>query len=60
MQKTLVWRLNSQRVCINDGIDGFQTRDYIKVGAELYIDRMLQTHGWDAPGNRKVSPIQFP
>ena len=30
-----------------NGIDVFQTRDYIKVSAESYIDRMLQTHGWD-------------
>ena len=30
-----------------NGIDVFQTRDYVKLSAESYIDRMLQTHGWD-------------
>ena len=39
-----------------NGIDIFQTRDYIKVSAESYIDRMLQTHGWDAP----KKPVAIP
>ena len=30
-----------------NGIDVFQTRDYVKLSAESYIDRMMQTHGWD-------------
>ena len=37
-----------------NGIDIFQTRDYVKIGCESYLDRMLQTHGWDAP--RKSDP----
>ena len=32
-----------------NGIDIFQARDHVKLSAESYIDRMLQTHGWDAP-----------
>ena len=32
-----------------NGIDVFQTKDYIMVSAESYIDRMLATHGWDSP-----------
>jgi len=32
-----------------NGIDIIQTRDYVKVGCESYIDRMLQTHGWESP-----------
>ena len=31
-----------------NGIDIFQTRNYVKLSCESYIDRMLQTHGWDA------------
>ena len=26
-----------------------QTRDYIKLSCETYIDRMLLTHGWSSP-----------
>ena len=43
-----------------NGIDIFQTKDYIKVGAESYIDRMLQTHGWDAPGKHESDPNPVP
>ena len=32
-----------------NGIDVHQTRDYVKLCAESYIDRMMQTHGWDSP-----------
>ena len=32
-----------------NGLDIIQTRNYVKIGCETYIDRMLQTHGWDAP-----------
>ena len=32
-----------------NGIDIFQARDFVKLSAETYIDRMMQTHGWDAP-----------
>ena len=38
-----------------NGIDVFQTRDYVKVSCESYIDRMLQTHGWDAPVSKEPS-----
>ena len=34
-----------------NGADVFQTQDYIKLGCETYIDRMLQTHGWDSPSH---------
>ena len=37
-----------------NGIDFHQTRDYIKLSAESYIDRMLQTHGWDSPKQSAV------
>ena len=36
-----------------NGIDIFQTRDYVKLSCESYIDRMLQTHGWDAPASKE-------
>ena len=32
-----------------NGIDVIQTRDYIKIGCETYIDRMMLSHGWDSP-----------
>ena len=35
-----------------NGIDVIQTRDYIKVGCESYIDRMLMSHGWDTPAHK--------
>ena len=44
-----------------NGIDIFQTRNYIKVGCESYIDRMLQTHGWESPKHKdppNLVPIQ--
>ena len=43
-----------------NGIDVIQTRDYIKVGCETYIDRMLMSHGWDAPRHQdppNLTPI---
>ena len=44
-----------------NGIDVFQTRDYVKLSAESYIDRMLQTHGWDAPTKQpEIGPKQVP
>jgi len=47
--------------CYN-GIDLNQTRDYIKVSCESFIDCVLQTHGWNQPSpNEKdrhdVAPI---
>jgi hypothetical protein len=32
-----------------NGVDVHQTRDYIKLSCESYIDRVLQTHGWATP-----------
>jgi hypothetical protein len=29
-----------------NGIDLYQTRDYVKVACDTYIDRLLQTHDW--------------
>jgi len=36
-----------------NGVDILQTRDYIKLSCESYLDRVLQTHGWDQPGPRE-------
>jgi len=32
-----------------NGLDVYQTRDYVKLGCDTYISRLLQTHGWEAP-----------
>ncbi len=32
-----------------NGVDLFQTRDYIKVTCETFIGRLLKTHGWETP-----------
>jgi Reverse transcriptase (RNA-dependent DNA polymerase) len=32
-----------------NGVDIVQSRDYIKIHCETYIDCMLQTHGWSHP-----------
>ncbi len=32
-----------------NGIDVFQTKQCVKIGCESYIDRVLETHGWNAP-----------
>ena len=37
-----------------NGIDINQTKGYIKIGCESYIDRVLKTHGWDEPS--KIEP----
>ena len=39
-----------------NGIDVFQTRDYVKLSAESYIDRMLQTHGWEEDKRSRRDP----
>ena len=39
-----------------NGIDVTQTRDYVKIGCESYIDRLLQTHGWDSPTAKSKDP----
>jgi hypothetical protein len=38
--------------CYN-GVDVLQTRDYIKLFCETYVDRVLLTHGWAAPGTNE-------
>ena len=43
--------------CYN-GIDVFQAHDYVKLSPESYIDRMMQTHGWDAPKHDPKVPIK--
>jgi hypothetical protein len=44
-----------------NGIDLYQTRDYVKVACNTYIDRLLQTHDWqDAEqltAYRDVTPV---
>ena len=40
--------------CRYNGLDVHQTADYIQLSAVTYIERMLQTHGWETP-NAKVS-----
>jgi hypothetical protein len=34
-------------------LDVHQTRDHIKLSCEVYLRRILQTHGWEAPGTRE-------
>jgi hypothetical protein len=36
-----------------NGVDVHQTRDHVKVSCETYINRVLQTHGWETPGARE-------
>ena len=51
-----------------NGVDIAQTRDYIKLSCETYIDRILQTHGWEQPKLQEsdrhdvvpVSPLKVP
>ena len=44
-----------------NGIDLYQTRDYVKVACDTYIRRLLQTHDWLEPASSKeesdASPI---
>jgi hypothetical protein len=40
---------NNGAHCRYNGVDIWQTRDYVKISCETYIDRLLQTHGWSAP-----------
>jgi hypothetical protein len=35
-----------------NGVDVHQSRDHVKVSCETYINRVLQTHGWETPGAR--------
>lgn len=43
-----------------NGFDIFPTTDYIKISAKLYIDHMLQTHGWDAPCKQEIDSNPVP
>ena len=36
-----------------NGLDVHQTAHYIKIHCKTYIDKMLQTHGWDSPSTQK-------
>lgn len=36
-----------------NGLDVHQTRQYIKLNCEVYIQRILQTHGWETPQARE-------
>jgi hypothetical protein len=36
-----------------NGVDTLQTQDNIRISCETYIDCLLQTHNWNAPGNHK-------
>jgi hypothetical protein len=36
-----------------NGVDILQTRDYIKISCESFIDRMLCAHGWSTPGENE-------
>ena len=37
--------------CVFNGVDVYQTRDYIKISCDTYIDRLLLTHGWSDPSS---------
>ena len=41
-----------------NGIDVYQTADYVKLGCESYLDRVLQTHGWESSKSSKQDPTQ--
>jgi hypothetical protein len=43
-----------------NGVDVIQSRHYIQVTCESYIDRFLEHYGWSSPGNRESSerPIE--
>ena len=40
-----------------NGLDIHQTRDYIKISCELYIDKIVGHHGWE---NKKQQTGRFP
>ena len=35
-----------------------QTRDYIKMYCERYINKILENHGWDTPGKEDTKLIE--
>jgi hypothetical protein len=37
-----------------NGLDVHQTNHYIKISCETYIQRVLQTHGWESPGPKET------
>jgi hypothetical protein len=37
-----------------NGVDVHQTREYIKLSCETYINRVLQTHGWETPNAKET------
>ena len=43
-----------------NGVDVIQSRHYIQVTCESYIDRFLEHYGWSSPGYRESSerPIE--
>ena len=42
---------SDQGICMwYNGLDIRQTRDYIKLSCETYINHVLQMHGWEKPG----------
>ena len=43
---------NGVTSCYN-GVDVHQTRDYMKISCTTYIQRLLQTNGWDTPAHRE-------
>jgi hypothetical protein len=46
--------LDNQGIGIRyNGVDLHQTRDYIKISCETYINRVLQTHGWEKPNAKE-------
>lgn len=58
--ETLIARINGRVTASSkgigtryNGIDMQQTRDYIKISCESFIDTVLQTHGWSMPGPHK-------
>ena len=47
-----------------NGVDVYQTRDYIKVAPTTYIERLLITHGWDVPSDKEsdrhdITPMSY-
>ena len=39
-----------------NGINIFQSRDFVKISVESYINCMLQMHGWDEPKHNPKEP----
>ena len=41
-----------------NGVDYEQTREYIRIHSESYIDKILATHGWSVPNRDATSTIE--